>query len=99
MGYGYEQFLENKNDRIDNAAYELLCSIASKKDSTLKEDGHPVDWNMELIGDVVDFAEDLLARKGIPVCRPFYEGDEEVKCYLGTDCKRTDCPFRKGENQ
>ena len=91
----FDNFIDNKNDNIDCAAFDLLGLLASSGPD-IPEYDPPVEWDMEIIGNLVDYAEHLLAEKGIAVCHPFFEGDDETPCYLGKDCKRTNCLFRKG---
>ncbi len=91
----FENFLESKNDTIDCAAFDLLCVLSTNKDNLDESSDSPISWDMEMIGGLVDFAEDLLTKKNKPVCRPFFEGDEETPCYLGVDCKRKDCILRQ----
>lgn len=84
----FDGFLCNKNDDIDNAAYELLCSIAANE---------KVDWDMQIIGQLVDYTEGLLLKHGYDTCHPYYEGDTEIPCYLGKDCEYKDCVLRQYE--
>lgn len=80
----FEDFLTERNDEIDRAAFALLCALSGSK----------LAWDMEKIGTLVDSAESLLAERGVDTCRPFYEGDEEVPCISGADCKNPSCVFR-----
>lgn len=80
----FEDFLTERNDEIDRTAFALLCALSVSK----------LAWDMEKIGTLVDSAEALLAERGVDTCRPFYEGDEEVPCISGTDCKNPSCAFR-----
>ena len=91
------RFLESKNDNIDCAAFDLFGLLASSG-VDIPEHDSPIEWNMEIIGDLVDYAEHLLAEKGISVCHPFLEGEDETPCYIGKDCKREDCLFRQRIN-
>lgn len=90
----FEDYLVGKNNETDGAAYDLLCLLASKY-GLYDEDNPPIEWDMEIIGQLEDYAEKLLSEKGIEPCRPFLEGEDETPCYLGEDCKRKDCIFRK----
>lgn len=90
----FEDYLVEKNDNIDNTAFALLCLLASK-DADYDIDSPPIEWDMEIIGQLEDYAEKLLKEKYIESCRPFLEGEDETPCYLGNDCKRKDCMFRK----
>ena len=82
----FEKFLCNKNDDIDNAAHYLLYVLSS--------DGE-VEWDMEMIGDLVGCAEKILQEHSIAPCHPFWEGEKRTPCYLGEDCERKECLFRK----
>ncbi len=87
----FEEFCAEKNDRIYNAAFDLLNALAG-----VGMDDRPLEWDMEQIGEVVDAAKDVLM--GVhEVCHPFYEGDGEIPCYKGTDCANFDCPLRSKE--
>lgn len=90
----FESFLDDKNDRIDCYAYDLLCLLATPN-KALDVLAPSVGWDVELIEELVDCAEKILAKRHIPVCRPFYEGNDEIPCYLGEDCKRKDCQLRQ----
>lgn len=83
----FEDFLCERNDELSNAAHDLLRLLASPKG-----DAGP-DWNMELIGELLDDAEAILEKHGLKPCYPFHEGDD-TPCWRGSDCERTDCPFR-----
>ena len=47
MSGDFENFLTSRNNRIDNAAFELLNALSPV----------PQEWNMEIIGDIVDTVE------------------------------------------
>ena len=80
----FENFLTEKNDEIDNAAFALIQALA----------GEEAEWDMEIIGDIVDFADVLLIEHGYEVCHPYYEGDDRTACYKGKDCTNVECPLR-----
>lgn len=45
----FEDYLCNRNDAIDNAAYQLICAMTAQDHNEPKEDDPAVpDWNMEL---------------------------------------------------
>lgn len=81
----FEVFLTNRNDEIDNAAFQLIILLSNKA----------CVWDMELIGDVVDAVLEELRRHGVSSCYPYYEGDESVPCFQGTDCKNPNCPLKR----
>ena len=49
-------------DRIENAAYELICALTY--------DNYKMDWDISLIGDVADMAADYLVKRGYRVKYP-----------------------------
>lgn len=49
----FEDYLCNRNDAIDNAAYQLICAMTAQDHNEPKEDDPAVpDWNMEIIGEL-----------------------------------------------
>ncbi len=96
----FDEFLEEKNDQINNAAYRLLNLLAGVDENDLDElienDEAPVEWDLEMIGEVVDEAKEQLRQNGIETCHPFYEAgkDEETPCYCGKDCTNPKCLLR-----
>ena len=92
-------FQTRKNDMISQAAYELACAIACKDDT---KENVPLEWNMEFIGEIVDAATEILQRKGLRICDPFFADNgerDDIPCYLGTDCETQDCPFRANSSE
>jgi len=89
----FETFLTAKNDRIDNAAYQLACALAAKE-AEPNEDA--LEWDMAYIGEIVEAAEQVLKEHGFNTCYPFYEGDDRTPCYCGKDCTAADCPLKSG---
>lgn len=85
----FENYLCSRNDEVDNAVYDMLCTLASVSG----EDTKP-EWDMEIIGNLADYAETMLNRKSVETCRPFSKGEEETPCYLSSDCRNPNCPFR-----
>ena len=62
----FEDYLCNRNDAIDNAAYQLICAMTAQDHNEPKEDDPAVpDWNMEIIGELVDAAEEIIQEKGV----------------------------------
>ena len=71
MSGDFENFLTSRNNRIDNAAFELLNALSPV----------PQEWNMEIIGDIVDTVEFTLIYHCVPICHPWCEdGTECYKC-------------------
>ncbi len=83
---GFDDFSVERNDMIDSAAFELLQSLAINE----------IDWDMEMIGDVVEFVKEYLEERQIPVCNPYYDvaTDKDVPCYLNGDCCTAECPLK-----
>ena len=75
----FEDYLCNRNDAIDNAAYQLICAMTAQDHNEPKEDDPAVpDWNMEIIGELVDAAEEIIQEKAGHTCHPFYSDSEET---------------------
>ena len=94
----FEEYLEKKNDRIDNAAYELACAILDKNHNG-SDNETVLPWNMEVSGSIIDLAEKLLEQMKLPTCHPYHcydDSEEEIPCFEGADCTNADCPFKKG---
>lgn len=90
----FEDFLCERNDVLDNAAYQLLCMAANPDYQPDSPNGlGNLEWNMALIGELLDCAEEILMKHGIATCRPFYEGEDEIICCNGEDCKNANCPL------
>lgn len=71
-----DRFLIEQSDSIDNAVFDAISSIADDE----------IKWDMELIGEVVDFIEMLLNERDIPACRPWYfDSEYEVPCYASEE--------------
>lgn len=82
----FEDYLCNRNDAIDNAAYQLICAMTAQDHNEPKEDDPAVpDWNMEIIGELVDAAEEIIQEKAGHTCHPFY--CDSIPCYQTGDCK------------
>lgn len=87
-------FLEKKTDAVYLAAYNLALALAARNSA---ETEIPITWDMSFIGEIADSAETILRNKGIRHCNPYYEGENEIPCYLGSDCSYQDCPLRAGK--
>lgn len=96
MKTNFEDFQIKKHDLISNAAYALACAIYSKDPDS---DDTPLPWDMSVIGEMVDAAAEIMQRKGMGVCDPFYGGENSgIPCYLTGECKTHPCPFSHDEN-
>lgn len=92
----FDDFICEKCDELDNLAYNLLCAVAAKN-NTQTDETDIVPWDMSQIAELEDAAKDILHESNIPVCHPFYEGDEETPCYQGSSCDKKNCPFIRKE--
>ena len=73
----FEDFVTSKNDEIDNAAYDLLDALARATEGKERyTGGKVVAWDMEIIGTLVDYADNLLSRHRYNTCHPYYVGTE-----------------------
>jgi len=88
----FERFLTDRNDKIYNLAYQLLCTLA---DPDYEYGDEPIEWDMEKIGAVADSAEIIL--EPFTACFPYYseeeDGSEDIPCAFTKDCGREKCPF------
>lgn len=53
---------------------DLVASHGIKK----PEDGSDADWDMEVIGDITMHLEAAFSEKGLPLCHPFFDQDEDI---------------------
>ena len=94
----FEDYLCNRNDAIDNAAYQLICAMTAQDHNEPKEDDPAVpDWNMEIIGELVDAAEEIIQEKAGHTCHPFY--CDRIPCYQTGDCKNQYCAFLQTDSK
>lgn len=84
----FENYLIRKCDEIDNAAFDLINAMYNKGDS------EEIEWDMEIIGEVVDVVEETLKSYCFGICRPFTSN--ETPCYKTDECGIRNCPFKKG---
>ena len=91
----FQDFMERKNDEIDNAAYHLLSLLANTSIDGDCVDGNILDWDMHMIGELIEEAARILRdQKYVQACWP-YRNDEDSPCPYDGDCDRKDCKFRK----
>ena len=97
----FENFLIAKNDRIDNAAYDLICAIVSPSEYEEDDEDDVVEWDMEHIGEVVDMVKSYLEGAGFKTCHPYYEENDQlgqscrVPCSKSFSCENSSCKFKK----
>lgn len=88
----FEDYLCERNDMIDNAAYQLIGVLTAEAPGGLLEcDPAIPDWDMEIIGEVVDAVKEILMEKVGYTCHPFHS--DEVPCYLTDECDNKYCVF------
>jgi len=62
----------DRQDEVDNAVFSL-CKLMTEDDS--------LEWNMEFIGQIVDYAADVLTRGGHKVYYPtIVENEDGESC-------------------
>ena len=81
----FEDYLCERNDTIDNAAYQLIGVLtAEDPGASLEDDPATPNWDMAIIGEVVDAVKEIIIEKVGYTCHPFY--CDEVPCYLTDEC-------------
>lgn len=88
----FENYLCERNDTIDNAAYQLIGVLtAEDPGASLEDDPATPNWDMAIIGELVDAAEEIIQEKAGHTCHPFY--CDSIPCYQTGDCKNQYCAF------
>ncbi|WP_455436350.1 hypothetical protein [Hungatella hathewayi] len=83
----FDNFLVERNDVLDNAAYGLALKMLGLDNQPDSESAFP--WDMEIIGAMLESAQDILKEHGYAVCWPYHEDD--VPCCQTASCKKADC--------
>ena len=97
----FENFLIAKNDRIDNAAYDLICAIVTPSEYEEDDEEEEVEWDMEHIGEVVDMVKSYLEEAGFKTCHPYCEENDQfgqscrVPCLKSYSCENEKCKFKQ----
>lgn len=87
----FEDFLVQKNDAIYHAAMDFVKLLHTTTLQKTNEDTLP--YSQEIIGSIVDIAENTLNSMRISTCYPYYTDDEQP-CYKDKECKAlSKCPF------
>lgn len=86
----FNDFLVERNDAIDNAAYGLALEMLHLRDKPDSETAFP--WNMEIIGAILESTQGVLASYGYAACWPFRE--EDVPCFQTASCAKNNCPLK-----
>ena len=94
----FEEYLCDRNDAIDNAAYQLIIALtANNPEGTMEANPTVPEWDMSLIGRVVDSAQEIIQEQIGYHCHPFY--CNEIPCYLTDECQNTHCAMRQNESE
>ncbi len=83
----FDDFLIERNDTLDNAAYGLALEMLQLKEQPAGESKFP--WNMEIIGAILESTQRILQSHGYAVCWPYRE--EDAPCCQTASCMKTDC--------
>ena len=86
----FDDFLVERNDELDNAAYDLALKMLDLDNQPDHETAFP--WNMEIIGAMLESAQEILEEHGFAVCWPYHEDD--VPCCQSATCKKTICSLK-----
>ena len=90
----FEDYLCERNDTIDNAAYQLIGVLTAEyPEGALEYDPATPAWDMAIIGEVVDAVKEIIMEKVGYTCHPFYS--DEVPCYLMDECDNKHCTLRR----
>ena len=72
-----------RNDEIYNAVYTLCQIMAEDED---------LEWDMAFIGEIADYAADLLTQRGIRVRFPSIVTDTDGTQYIEEFFNEEECP-------
>jgi len=89
----FENFLIEKGDAIDSAAYQLAIALLMTRHQDNPEEILP--WNMEILGEIIAYMESVLKKRGYIPCYPYHEDD--IMCPETDSCSKPDCPFKESE--
>lgn len=80
----FEDFLCQRGDEIDNAAFDALYELSGRK----------LEWDISMIRELVEYAKQLLKDKEISFCDPYYEtsdGEHSDEFSEGMPCAIKGC--------
>lgn len=86
----FEDVLIEKNDEIDNAAYNLAVALVRANNPDEAEKVLP--WDMFTIGEIVHAVEVILNQIGHKTCLPYYVGGD-IPCSESGTCSNPNCPL------
>lgn len=87
----FEHFLMERNDELDNAAYDLALKMLDLDNQPDREKAFP--WDMEIIGAMLESSQEILEEHGYAVCWPYHEDD--VPCHQTATCKKAVCSLKE----
>ena len=82
----FDDYLCQREDDVDNAAYALLCAVANRQ----------LDWDLSIIRPLVEEVANILEDLEIGSCVPYYDDDgfERRPCYEDEFVECANCPMR-----
>jgi len=90
----FDEYLNERNETIDNAAYNLICAL------TEMPNGEETPWSKKKISTVTFAVEQALEQMGMHICNPFYyseDGTDENPCPIEGACNTPNCPFKENK--
>lgn len=76
----FEDFAIQKGEEIEAAFQEFMEKLGVTITDTMA-------------GELADNVNDFLSEKGLGICYPYWEGDEETPCFIGASCKVGNCTY------
>lgn len=89
----FEDYLEKRNDIIDNLSYQLAVTFCKIDTGLADEDVLP--WDMAVIGAINEAVEGILHAHGSSTCWPY--NDNDIPCFLTDSCTTKGCPLKISE--
>lgn len=90
----FDWYCKTKKDVINNAAYDLVVALTAKSAPPRKFELSIPRWDDLMIADIVESAITAIDERIGYYCRPFYQGDRKLPCYLGDSCDNPHCIFK-----
>ncbi len=89
MNKKFEDYMLQKNDEIDNAAYALAAALIRTSPEQTNEE--VLEWDIDLISSITSAAIGELKKFGKDNCYPFTD-DKQIPCFRSDHCKNKNCP-------
>lgn len=90
----FDWYCEAKNDVINRAAYALVAALTAKSVPPRKFELSIPEWDDLMIANIVDGAMTSVDERIGYYCRPFYQKESNLPCYLGDCCDNPHCIFK-----